>query len=44
MITWIIVGGVIIVVLFAYSILKSGGDADDAIERILKDEISNRPK
>jgi hypothetical protein len=44
MITWIIIGGVIVALLFAYSILKSGGDADDAIERILKDKISNGPK
>ena len=45
MITWIIVGGIIIVLLtVAYSIFKVGGEADERAERIYQNEISNRPK
>ena len=45
MITWIIIGGVIIVLLtVVYAAAKVGGEADDRIERIFKDKISNGPK
>ena len=44
MITWIIIGGLIIAVLTVYAAAKLGGEADDTIERILEEEISNRPK
>lgn len=40
MITWIIVGGLVLIVLTIYAAAKIGGEADDRAERILANEIS----